>query len=207
MVYLGFPVFCYNTRMAKLYFSYAAMNAGKSALLLQAAHNYTEKGMETYLLKAALDDRDGEGVITSRIGIEKPCDLYLPEEDLYSKIEQRLEQGDIACVLIDEAQWLSKDQVWQLSRVVDELGVAVMAYGLRTDFQGNLFTGSETLLALADELREIRTVCHCGRKAVMTLRVDEAGKAIASGPQTQVGGNESYVSVCRKHWQEALDKV
>jgi thymidine kinase len=192
--------------MAKLYFSYAAMNAGKSTVLLQAAHNYAEQGMEAYLLNAALDDRNGTGKISSRIGIQKVCDLYGPEDDLFIKIERKLKEQAFACVLVDEAQWLSKEQVWQLARVVDELNIAVMCYGLRTDFQGELFPGSEVLLALADELREIRTICHCGRKAVMTLRTDGQGRVMTDGPQTQVGGNEAYISVCRRHWSEAREK-
>ena len=192
--------------MAKLYFSYAAMNAGKSTLLLQVAHNYAEQGMKTYLLNAALDDRHGSGYITSRIGIQKACDRYGPQEDLFSKIQDKVQEEDLVCVLIDEAQWLSGAQVRQLARVVDELDVAIMCYGLRTDFQGELFPGSQSLLALADELREIRTVCHCGRNAVMTLRTDGQGTVMIDGPQNQVGGNESYVSVCRRHWSQAREK-
>jgi len=181
------------------------MNAGKSTMLLQVAHNYEERGMNAYLLNAQLDNREEVGKIASRIGVTKDCDTFTPEEDLYQKISEKHVEDPIVCVLIDEAQWLSGDQVWQLTRVVDQLGVPVMSYGLRTDFQGKLFPGSQALLAVADDLREIRTICHCGRKAIMVLRLDEDGKVIKEGPQNFVGGNESYDSVCRRHWQEAMD--
>ncbi len=193
--------------MAKLYFSYSAMNAGKSTSLLQVAHNYGEQGMETYLLTADLDNRCGEtGKIVSRIGADKSADTFTADTDLYAKISKAAEQSEIKAVLIDEAQWLSHVQVWQLARVVDEMILPVMCYGLRTDFQGKLFSGSETLLAIADELREIRNICHCGRKASMNLRVDSNGKAVNEGPQNKIGGNESYQAMCRKHWSEAFVK-
>lgn len=192
--------------MAKLYFSFSAMNAGKSTSLLQVAHNYEEQNMNTYLLTAALDDRSGEtGAITSRIGIEKVAHTFCADTDLLMQLQAVVAKKTIQAVLIDEAQWLSHDQVWQLARFVDTAHVPVMCYGIRTDFQGKLFPGSETLLAVADELREIRTICHCGRKAIMVLRTDEQGVAIKAGPQNYVGGNESYRSMCRTHWQEALD--
>ncbi|WP_430449354.1 thymidine kinase [Rhodophyticola sp.] len=188
--------------MAKLYFHYSTMNAGKSTLLLQASYNYNERGMQTYLLTANFDDRSGAGRIGSRIGIAAEADTYTQTDDLHAKIATRLEQGPCACVLIDEAQWMTRDQVWQLARAVDDLGVPVMCYGLRVDFQGQLFPGSAALLALADEMREVRTICHCGRKATMVIRVDESGKAVTHGAQIEVGGNDRYVSLCRRHWRE-----
>lgn len=180
------------------------MNAGKSTLLLQAAHNYAEMGMDTYLLTADFDDRAGAGQIGSRIGLSRPADTYTAETDLFAMIKARLKAGPVACVMVDEAQWLSRDQVWQLARAVDDLGVPVMCYGLRVDFRGELFPGSATLLALADEMREVRTICHCGRKATMVIRKGEDGKAVTDGDQVQVGGNETYVSLCRRHFREAI---
>lgn len=190
--------------MAKLYFQYSTMNAGKSTVLLQASHNYRERGMETYLLTANLDDRAGQGRIASRIGIGEAADTFLPDTDMFAMIEARLAQGTVACVFIDEAQFLSKDQVWQLTRAVDDLRVPVMCYGLRVDFRGELFPGSAALLALADEMREVRTICHCGKKATMVVRRGADGKALTDGAQVQVGGNETYVSLCRKHWREEV---
>lgn len=190
--------------MAKLYFHYSTMNAGKSTVLLQASHNYVERGMQTYLLTAKLDNRAGDARIASRIGIGADADTFEAGEDLFSKIEQRLSEGPCACVFVDEAQFLEPDQVWQLARAVDDLGVPIMCYGLRVDFQGNLFPGSATLLALADEMREVRTICHCGKKATMVVRLDENGDVLKEGDQVQVGGNETYVSLCRRHWREAV---
>ncbi len=180
------------------------MNAGKSTVLLQASHNYRERGMDTYLMTAAIDGRAGEGRIASRIGISEPADMFRRDDDVYAMIENRLNNGQIACVFIDEAQFLSEDQVWQLARAVDDLGVPVLTYGLRVDFRGKLFPGSAALLALADEMREVRTICECGRKATMVIRQDEGGNAITEGAQVQIGGNETYVSLCRKHWREAV---
>lgn len=180
------------------------MNAGKSTLLLQASHNYHERGMQTYLITAQLDTRAGQGRIGSRIGIGADADTFAPDEDVFSKIKDRLDQGPCACVFVDEAQFLSPQQVWQLARVIDDLNVPIMCYGLRVDFQGKLFPGSATLLALADEMREIRTICHCGKKATMVIRQDETGQAITDGAQIQIGGNETYVSLCRRHWREAV---
>ncbi len=180
------------------------MNAGKSTVLLQASHNYRERGMDTYLMTAAIDGRAGEGRIASRIGISEPADMFRRDDDVYAMIENRLNKGQIACVFIDEAQFLSEDQVWQLARAVDDLGVPVLTYGLRVDFRGKLFPGSAALLALADEMREVRTICECGRKATMVIRRDEDGNAITEGAQVQIGGNETYVSLCRKHWREAV---
>ena len=190
--------------MAKLYFHYSTMNAGKSTVLLQAAHNYEERGMSPYLLTAQFDNRAGEGRIGSRIGIGKDADTFGNGEDLFSKIEDRLSSGPCACVFIDEAQFLEEEQVWQLARVVDDLGVPVMCFGLRVDFRGALFPGSATLLALADEMREIRTICHCGKKATMVVRQDESGNVLRDGAQIQIGGNETYVSLCRRHWRETV---
>lgn len=190
--------------MAKLYFQYSTMNAGKSTVLLQAAHNYRERGMEPFLLTAQLDDRAGEGKIASRIGISDEAQTFSAEDNLFAVLQQRLEQGEIACVFIDEAQFLTKDQVWQLARAVDDLKVPVMCYGLRVDFRGELFPGSAALLALADEMREVRTICHCGKKATMVVRHDENGNALQDGAQVQIGGNETYVSLCRRHWREEM---
>ena len=190
--------------MAKLFFNYSTMNAGKSAVLLQASHNYRESGMETYLLTARIDGRAGVGRIASRIGISAEADLFAPGDDLFAMIRTRLAEGPVAAVFVDEAQFLSSDQVWQLARAVDDLGVPVLAYGLRVDFRGELFPGSATLLALADEMREVRTICRCGRKATMVIRQDAEGRAIVEGDQVQIGGNETYVSLCRRHWREAV---
>lgn len=190
--------------MAKLYFNYSTMNAGKSTILLQASHNYRERGMDTYLITAQLDTRAGKGRIGSRIGIGADADTFTKDSNLFEMVSDRLKQGEIACVLIDEAQFLSEKQVWQLAEAVDDLKVPVMTYGLRVDFMGQLFPGSATLLALADEMREIRTICHCGKKATMVVRQDENGNTLTGGDQVQIGGNETYVSLCRKHWREAV---
>jgi thymidine kinase len=190
--------------MAKLYFNYSTMNAGKSTMLLQASHNYREGGMETYLLTARVDERSGTGRIASRIGIGQDADIFDAETDLFAKIADRQGQGPLACVFLDEAQFLSSDQVWQLARAVDDLGVPVMCYGLRVDFRGELFPGSAALLALADEMREVRTICHCGKKATMVVRRGPDGAALRDGAQVQIGGNETYASLCRRHWREAM---
>ncbi|MEC8513051.1 MAG: thymidine kinase [Planctomycetota bacterium] len=191
--------------MAKLYFNYSTMNAGKSAILLQADHNYRERGMRTLLLTAQVDERDGVGTIASRIGIRADARIYGPEADLFELVQVELEGGSLACVLIDEAQFLSPAQVWQLSRVADDLNVPVMTYGLRVDFRGEPFPGSASLLAIADDLREIRTICHCGKKATMVIRRDEEGRVVTDGDQVQIGGDETYVSLCRTHWREAFE--
>ncbi|MGY9034816.1 MAG: thymidine kinase [Rhodobacterales bacterium] len=190
--------------MAKLHFHYSTMNAGKSTLLLQAAHNYKEMGMETLLLTADFDDRAENGKITSRIGISAPAELYSQGSNLLSLVEKKLREKALACVLVDEAQWLSPNQVWQLAQVVDDLKVPVICYGLRVDFMGELFPGSAKLLAIADEMREVRTICHCGSKATMVVRKDSDGKVQTSGDQVQVGGNEMYFSLCRLHWRQAV---
>ncbi|WP_299676466.1 thymidine kinase [uncultured Roseobacter sp.] len=190
--------------MAKLYFHYSTMNAGKSTVLLQAAHNYRERGMVPYLLTAKLDNRAGDGRIASRIGIGEPAETFATDDDLFAKIAARLEQGPVACIFVDEAQFLTEAQVWQLARAVDDLAVPIMCFGLRVDFRGKLFPGSATLLALADEMREVRTICHCGRKATMVVRQDEEGQILLDGAQVQIGGNETYVSLCRRHWRDAV---
>ena len=190
--------------MAKLYFNYSTMNAGKSTSLLQASHNYRERGMQTYLMTAKMDTRAGKGKIASRIGIQENSDTFSPQEDLFEKIKNKLKKEDISCIFLDEAQFLTKDQVWALARAVDDLGVPIMCYGLRVDFMGELFPGSAALLALADEMREIRTICHCGKKATMVVRLDSTGKAMTAGDQVQIGGNETYLSLCRKHYREAV---
>jgi thymidine kinase len=190
--------------MAKLYFYYASMNAGKSTTLLQADFNYRERGMATMLWTASVDDRAGAGQISSRIGLSAPANMFEPGTDLFAAIAARIDEGPIACVLVDEAQFLSRAQVLELARVCDELGVPVLCYGLRTDFTGTLFEGSASLLGLADILVELKAVCECGRKATMNLRIDESGHAIAQGDQTAIGGNERYVALCRRHFMARL---
>ena len=191
--------------MAKLYFYYSAMNAGKTTTLLQSAHNYRERGMRVAILTPKLDVRAGEGVISSRIGLSSPGLVFSAHSDLLQLIEADVAaHGRLNCVLVDEAQFLTKAQVWQLSEVVDALHVPVLCYGLRTDFQGELFEGSAALLAWADELQEIKTICHSGSKATMTVRVDDAGRAVQQGPQVQIGGNERYVSVSRAEFKRVM---
>ena len=186
--------------MAKLYFYYAAMNAGKSTTLLQADFNYRERGMETMLWTAAVDDRAGLGVIGSRIAISAPAHSYSPDTDLFAAVGEELKRRKLHCVLIDEAQFLTRDHVLQLCRLCDELDLPVLCYGLRTDFLGNLFPGSAALLALADALIELKAVCECGRKATMNMRVDAEGHAVVGGEQTEIGGNDRYMALCRRHF-------
>lgn len=193
-----------STAMAKLYFYYASMNAGKSTVLLQSSFNYRERGMRTLLFTAALDNRSGFGVIASRIGLEAPATPFSAETDLGAIIAAGHAGAGIDCVLVDEAQFLTAVQVWQLARVCDDLGIPVLCYGLRTDFLGALFPGSAALLAIADALHEIKSVCACGRKAIMNLRIDAAGRAVAAGAQTEIGGNDRYVALCRRHFTAAL---
>jgi thymidine kinase len=193
--------------MAKLYFYYSSMNAGKSTTLLQADFNYRERGMETMLWTASLDDRYGQGYVTSRIGLKADADKFDPETDLWAEIIAEQGKRPLACILIDEAQFLSQAQVAQLARVTDEAGIPVLCYGLRTDFAAELFPGSAALLGLADNLVELKAVCHCGRKSTMNLRVDEAGRAVIDGAQTEIGGNDRYVAMCRKHFMEARNAV
>ena len=190
--------------MAKLYFYYSSMNAGKSTTLLQSDFNYRERGMETMLWTAAVDDRYGRGRIVSRIGLEAQAHLFDADTDLFAAIAAHHHDTRLSCVLVDEAQFLTRAQVWALGRVCDELGVPVLCYGLRTDFQGELFEGSAQLLGLADSLSEIKTVCDCGRKATMNLRVDGEGRTIRLGEQTQIGGNDRYVALCRRHFMAQM---
>lgn len=190
--------------MAKLYFYYASMNAGKSTNLLQADFNYRERGMRTMLFTAALDDRFAPGLIASRIGLSAPATPFDAATDLEALVAAEHGRGALSCVLVDEAQFLTGAQVDQLARVADDRGVPVLAYGLRTDFRGELFPGSARLLALADALIEIKSVCECGRKATMNLRVDAQGRAIAEGSQVEIGGNGRYVALCRRHFAQAL---
>jgi thymidine kinase len=189
--------------MAKLYFYYSAMNAGKTTTLLQSAHNYRERGMRTLILTPRLDDRAGRGVVASRIGLRAEGVVFDRETDLEALVRADIAaHGALNCVLVDEAQFLSRPQVWQLTEVVDALRLPVLCYGLRTDFRGELFEGSQYLLAWADELSEIKTICHSGAKATMTVRVDEAGRAVQDGPQVEIGGNERYVSVSRAEFKK-----
>ncbi|MDP1729666.1 MAG: thymidine kinase [Devosia sp.] len=187
--------------MAKLYFSYAAMNAGKSTLLLQASHNYVERGMRTLLFTSTLYAEGGTGVISSRLGISAAAELYAEGDDLFDRIRGQTGESRVDCVLVDEAQFLTAEQVWQLARVCDRLHVPVMCFGLRTDFQGKLFPGSSELLAIADVLREIRTICYCGSKATMVVRQGADGGALTDGDQVSIE-KSVYVSLCRKHWEE-----
>ena len=190
--------------MAKLYFYYASMNAGKSSTLLQTAFNYGERGMKVSLWTAALDDRPGFGAISSRIGLASDAHRYEAGTDIEARVLEEHAETELACVLVDEAQFLTGDQVWQLARLADEAGIPVLCYGLRTDFQGELFPGSAALLGIADALVEMKAVCDCGRKATMNLRVDENGKAVSEGAQTEIGGNDRYVAMCRRHFSQAL---
>ena len=191
--------------MAKLYFYYSAMNAGKTTTLLQSAHNYRERGMRVLILTPRLDDRSGDGVVASRIGLRAQAAGFGREDDLEQRVRADIAAcGKLDCVLVDEAQFLTKAQAWQLSEVVDALRVPVLCYGLRTDFRGELFEGSAALLAWADELEEIKTICHSGKKATMTVRVDEQGRAVQQGPQVEIGGNERYVSVSRAEFKKIM---
>lgn len=191
--------------MAKLYFSYAAMNAGKSTILLQAAHNYRERGMDVLLLTSALYREDSDGHISSRIGISSEATLYSDTVDLFALVQDVMAKGRLDAIFVDEAQFLTKEQVWQLARVTDYLHVPVLAYGLRTDFQGELFEGSSALLAIADNLREIRTICECGSKATMVVRLGPDGKALTEGDQVSIE-KATYLSLCRRHWEERMGR-
>jgi thymidine kinase len=190
--------------MAKLYFNYSSMNAGKTTVLLQSAHNYRERGMTPLLFTPKLDDRFGEGWIKSRIGLKARATIFEAKDDLFELTRAQLEERNIHCVLVDESQFLNKQQVYQLSEIVDRLNIPVLCFGLRTDFQGELFEGSKHLLAWADELSEIKTICHTGRKANMVVRVDDEGYALKEGAQVEIGGNERYVSVSRAEFKRVF---
>ncbi len=187
--------------MAKLYFYYSAMNAGKTTHLLQSSYNYRERGMNTLILSPAFDNRFGIGKVASRIGIESPSIIFGEKENLQALVNKYLTERKIHCVLVDEAQFLSREQVYQLTEIVDQLHIPVLAYGLRTDFQGELFTGSQYLLAWADHLKELKTICHSGKKATMVVRVDKNGRAVKAGAQVEIGGNDRYISVSRAEYK------
>jgi thymidine kinase len=192
--------------MSKVYFYYSAMNAGKSTVLLQASHNYHERGMRTLLLAPVIDTRAGPGRIQSRIGLSAEATPLRVDENVFEMVKAEHERSMLACVLIDEAQFLTRPQVEQLTDVADSLRVPVLCYGLRTDFKANLFPGSAALLALADDLIELKTICHCGRKATMNLRVGPDGRAVHEGAQVEIGGNERYIAMCRRHYKEAFER-
>ncbi len=189
--------------MAKLYFYYSSMNAGKTTSLLQSSYNYKERGMNTLVMAPEVDDRYGKGKVTSRIGLETDAITFRSTDDIFDVIKRELADSPLHCVLIDEAQFLTKDQVYQLGEVTDTLNVPVLAYGLRTDFQGEPFEGSKYLLAWSDNLKELKAICHCGSKATMVVRMDEQGNAVKEGSQVEIGGNDRYVSMCRKHFKES----
>lgn len=189
--------------MAKLYFYYSSMNAGKSTSLLQSSYNYRERGMHTMVLAPAIDNRYGQGVVASRIGLKTDATIFDQQEDLYTMITAQHKAKALSCVLIDEAQFLNRQQVFQLTDVCDLLDIPVLAYGIRTDFQGEPFEGSKYLLAWADNLKELKAICHCGRKATMVVRRDEHGNAVTEGAQIEIGGNDRYESTCRLHFKEA----
>jgi thymidine kinase len=192
--------------MAKLYFYYSAMNAGKTTVLLQSAYNYHERGMRTLIYTPRLDDRYGVGIVRSRIGLQREGQVFDASDDLLARTRADIAaNGELHCVLVDEAQFLTRAQVWQLTEIVDQLGIPVLAYGLRTDFQGELFEGSQYLLAWADSISEIKTICHTGKKATMVLRVDEQGRAVTQGAQVEIGGNERYVSVSRAEFKRVFE--
>ncbi len=189
--------------MAKLYFYYSSMNAGKTTSLLQSSYNYKERGMNTLVMAPEIDDRYGKGKVTSRIGLETDAVTFKKTDNVRDIVEKHLEDSPLHCVLIDEAQFLTKEQVFQLGEVTDSLKVPVLAYGIRTDFQGEPFEGSKYLLAWSDNLKELKAICHCGKKATMVVRMDETGKAVREGSQVEIGGNDRYVSMCRKHFKES----
>ena len=188
--------------MSKLYFYYSSMNAGKSTSLLQSSYNYRERGMNTLVLSPMVDDRDGEGVVASRIGLKTDATTINPEDNIFDLIEEHHKDTHLSCVLIDEAQFLKRAQVFQLGEVCDRLKLPVLAYGIRTDFQGEPFEGSKYLLAWADNLKELKAICHCGRKATMVIRRDATGQAVTEGAQIEIGGNDLYESTCRLHFKE-----
>ena len=205
---IGPLAWCYSSRhsdaMAKVYFYYSAMNAGKSTLLLQSAYNYRERGMRTVILAPELDSRVASGKVSSRIGLQADALTFAHFDDLFVMTDELHQENPLHCVFVDEAQFLTKKQVRQLCDIADLIGIPVLTYGLRTDFQGNLFEGSMHLLAWADKLNEIKTICHCGRKATMVVRIDENGDIVRDGTQVKIGGNETYMSVCRRHFKEGV---
>ncbi len=192
--------------MAKLYFYYSSMNAGKTTALLQSSYNYRERGMNTLVLAPELDDRYGVGKVSSRIGLESEAITFSQQDDLLEIATGAIKDEQLHCVLIDEAQFLTKDQVFQLGEVVDKLNIPVLAYGLRTDFQGEPFEGSKYLLAWSDNLKELKAICDCGTKATMVIRLDENGNTVTEGSQVEIGGNDRYISMCRKHFKEKFFK-
>lgn len=197
----------YGVKMAKLHFYYSAMNAGKSTVLLQSSYNYNERGMDTLVFVPQVDTRYGHGKVASRIGLEAQAIAFSPQFNIYAQVFDLVDKNtNIKCVLVDEAQFLTKDQVQQLAQITDDLNIPVLAYGLRTDFMGEPFEGSKYLLALADSLIEIKTICHCGKKATMNIRMDSAGRVLRAGEQVEIGGNERYVAVCRRHYKEGKIK-
>jgi len=193
--------------MAKLYFYYSSMNAGKSTSLLQSSYNYRERGMNPLVLAPALDDRYGKGRVTSRIGLDTEAVIFSQSDDLYRIVSDQHRQASVHCVLIDEAQFMNKQQVYQLGEICDKLDIPVLAYGIRSDFQGEPFEGSKYLLCWADNLKEIKAICHCGRKATMVVRRDEKGRAVTEGAQIEIGGNDRYESTCRRHFKEARSEA
>ena len=193
--------------MSKVYFYYSAMNAGKSTVLLQASYNYQERGMRTMLFAPAVDQRAGLGRIASRIGLSADANAFTPSEDLGKRVRAQHAEDALACVLVDEAQFLTRRQVEQLCDIADDIDIPVLCYGLRTDFLGQLFDGSAALLALADDLIELKTICDCGRKATMNLRIGPDHQAVREGEQVEIGGNERYVAMCRRHYNEAMRGV
>lgn len=192
--------------MAQLYFYYSTMNAGKSTSLLQSAYNYEERGMKTLVYTASIDNRDKQGHVSSRVGLHREAELFTPQTNLFDDIAHRHQEHSLSCVLLDESQFLTKQQVKQLCEVVDDLKLPVLCYGIRTDFLGELFQGSQYLLAWADKLIELKTICHCGKKATMVVRHDEGGKVLSEGEQIEVGGNEKYLPFCRKHFDQAMNE-
>lgn len=188
--------------MAKMYFYYSSMNAGKSTALLQSSYNYKERGMNTLILAPSLDDRYGAGKVTSRIGIDAEATIFQKQDDLYTLIDEAHRKEKLHCVMVDEAQFLTRDQVFALGEVTDKLGIPVLAYGLRTDFQGEPFEGSKYLLAWSDNLNELKAICHCGSKATMVVRLDSEGNVVTEGSQVEIGGNDRYISMCRKHFKQ-----
>ena len=190
--------------MAKLYFYYSSMNAGKSTALLQSSYNYKERGMNTLVFAPRIDDRYGSGKVKSRIGLESPAISFSADDNLFDITRQHMEQSPLHCIMVDEAQFLTRQQVFELGEITDQLEIPVLAFGIRTDFQGEPFEGSKYLLAWADNLKELKAICHCGKKATMVIRMDEAGTTVTEGAQVEIGGNDRYISMCRRHFKESF---